>query len=185
MPLDPRQEQQLISAGDNLLHYNLADRGPFPIPHGSFYDTTAQVISSTTTAYAMTYNTTVESYEVWVGATPSMVYVGASGVYNIQFSCQLANTDSQAHDAEIWLAINGSNITESSTIIGIPSSHGGVDGHSVAAWNFLQRLNRNDYFQLVWRADSTQVSMPHRAATTSPTRPSVPSVILTVNLVSI
>lgn len=181
--LDPRDEQQLVGGGDTFLHYHLADRGPFQIPHGAFYDTTDNVIASTTTSYALRCNTTTESHEVWVDT--DKFYVSVPGVYNIQFSCQLQNTDVKTNDAEIWLAINGTNVTESNTIVDIPQSHGGGVGHTVAAWNFMVRLNRNDYFQILWRADSTLVSMPHRAAATSPTRPSVPSVIITAHLVSI
>lgn len=182
--LDSHQEQQLTGAGDTLLHYHLADRGPFPIPHGSFYDTTTQSIVSTTTAYPITLNTTVLSKGVSV-ASSSRITVAAKGVYNLQFSCQLANSDVQSQDAEIWLAKNGSNVTESSTIIDVPQSHGGGDGHAVAAWNSFIALNRNDYVELLWCATSTLVSMPHRAAAVTPTRPSVPSVIVTRNLVSV
>lgn len=182
--LDPRDEQQLVGGGDTLLHYHLADRGPFPIPHGSFYDTTTQSIVSTTTAYALKCNTTTESYQVYVVADDKF-YVTVPGVYNIQFSCQLTNTDTKTNDAEFWLSVNGTNVTESSTILDVPQSHDGVAGHAVAAWNFIVRLARNDYFQLMWCADSTTVSLPHRAATTSPTRPSVPSVIVTAHLVSV
>ena len=179
------QEQELVNGGDSRLHYHLDDRGPFPIPHGSFYDTTQQNIVSTTTAYAITLDTTALSKGVEI-VSNSRITVKSRGVYNIQFSCQLENSDTgSVHDAEIWLSKNGTNVTESSTIVGVPAKHGGINGHCVAAWNFFVAAERNDYFELYWKADNTSVFMPHRAATTSPTRPSVPSVILTVNLVSV
>ena len=177
------QDQLLVGGGDTFLHYHLADRGPFPIPHGSFYDTTTQTIAVANTAYSMSYNTTVLSNLTRVSSTK--VYVETSGVYNIQFSCQLENSDSTDHDVDIWLSVNGTNSAETNTKIAVPSKHGGVNGHAVAAWNFFERMNRNDYFELKWSAASTQVSMPHFAAASSPTRPSTPSVILTVQLVSI
>jgi len=181
--LDPRNEAELIQGGDTQLHYHLADRGPFPIPHGAFYDTTTQTCASTTTAYAMTYNTTVFSQGVWVDN--SKIYVSAPGIYNVQFSCQLGNTDSAAHDIHIWLAKNGVNETESNTIVDVPPKHGGTYGHTVAAWNFFVQMNRNDYVEIMWNAESTSVSIPHFPVATNPTRPSTPSVILTVTLVSV
>lgn len=182
--IDPRAAQELIGGGDTLLHYHLADRGPFPIPYGSFYDTTQQTIASTTEAYAMTYNTTVLSNGVEI-VDNSKITVTAAGIYNIQFSAQLENPDSQEHDVEIWLSKNGINVTESSTMVYVPAKHGSIDGHVAAAWNFFVELSRNDYVELMWHAGSTLVRIPHRAATTNPTRPSVPSVILTVNLMSV
>ena len=184
MTLDARQEGELTGGGDTFLHYHLADRGPFPIPHGSFYDTTQHNIVSTTAAYPITLNTTVLSKGVSI-VSNSRITVRSLGVYNIQFSLQLENSDSQDHDAEVWLSKNGTNVTESSTIVSVPGKHGSINGHCVAAWNFFEEMNSGDYVELYWKADSTTVFMPHRAATTSPTRPSVPSVILTVNLVSI
>lgn len=181
--LEAYQERGLVDGGDTLLHYHLADRGPFPIPCANFYDTTQQNAVSTTVAYPMTLNT--EVFNNIVRKSGSKFYAVAEGIYNIQFSCQLENSDSQTWDAEIWLAKNGSNVTESSTIIAVPAKHGSTHGHCVAAWNFFERLASGDYFELMWRAESTAVYMPHRAATTSPARPSVPSIILTINLVSI
>jgi hypothetical protein len=184
VPLDSRQEQELTGGGDTMLHYHNQDRGPFPIPHGSFYDTTNHTIASTTAAYALTYDTTVLSKGVRI-VSSSRITVDATAIYNIQFSAQLENSDSSDHDTEIWFAKNGTNITESSTIMSVPSKHGAINGHCVAAWNLFVEMNRNDYVEIYWKADSTSVFMPHRAAATSPTRPSVPSIILTVNLVSV
>ncbi len=184
MPLLPWQENELTFGGDTRLHYHLEDRGPFVIPHGYFYDTTTKTIASTTTAYALALNTTVYSKGVEI-VDNSKITVAAPGVYNIQFSAQLQNAGAQEHDVEIWLSKNGSNVADSNTIVGVGASHGGVPGHEVAAWNLFIALNRNDYVELYWRASSTDVSMAYSAAAASPTRPAVPSLIVSANLVSI
>ena len=181
--MDARSEMELTGGGDTLLHYHLQDRGPFPIPCASFYDTTTQTAASTTTAYPITCDT--EVYNTLFNQDGSKFYARTAGIFNIQFSCQLTNTDTHAHDFEIWLKVNGSNVAESGSIVDVPASHGGGPGHIVAAWNFFQRLDVGDYFEMYWCASSTTVSLPHRAATTNPTRPSVPSVILTAHMVSI
>jgi hypothetical protein len=182
--INERQAVELTGKGDCREHYHLEDRGPFPISHGYFYDTTSQTIASTTTAYAATLNTTVYSNGVEI-VSGSRITARSSGLYNIQFSAQLANSDSQDHDVDIWLAMNGTNITESTGTVSVPAKHGAINGHTLAAWNFFQRMGRGDYVQLMWQADSTLVSAPHIAAQTSPARPSTPSFIVSVNLVSI
>ncbi len=67
------------------------------------------------------------------------------GIYNLQFSAQLVNTDSQIHDIDIWFRKNGTNIAGSNSRYSVPNSHGGVDGHMIAALNFFIELNANDY----------------------------------------
>jgi hypothetical protein len=51
--------------------------------------------------------------------------------------------------------------------------------------NFYVDLAANDYIQLMWRASDVGVVIEHYVAGTSPTRPATPSVIATVNLVSL
>ena len=54
---------------------------------------------------------------------------------------------------------------------------------SVAAWEYLVNASAGDYYVLYWSAPSTAVSMVYQAATTSPTRPSSPSVNVNVTQV--
>ncbi len=152
-------------------------------PYGSFQDTTTQTIASTTTAYPMTFNTTDHSNGVSI-VSNSRITVANYGIYNIQFSGQFANTDTQIHDVDIWLSKNGTNVALSKGQISIPNSHGGVDGHILPAWNYFIELNAGDYVQLMWQASSTQVSMISLPTATSPTRPAAASIIATVQYVA-
>lgn len=105
------------------------------------------------------------------------VQVAHAGVYNIQFSCQLTHSSSSAHDVEIWLRINGSDVPTTASVVTLL----GNGESQVPAWNFVQRLNANDKVSLMWASGTTTVSMPYFAATTTPyVSPAVPSVILTV-----
>lgn len=152
-------------------------------PYGSFSDTTDQTIASTTTAYSFTFNTTDYSEGVSV-ASSSRITVGYSGLYNIQFSAQLENNDSQAHDASIWFSKNGTNIDNSNSEFTIPSSHGGINGRLIAGLNFFVALAKNDYVEIKWSANSTTVSTQHIPTQASPTRPATPSIIATVSYLS-
>lgn len=152
------------------------------VPYGAFQDTTDQTAASTTAAYAITLNTT--DYAVGVAiVSSSQITVRSAGVYNVQFSIQFANKNVAIQDVDVWFRKNGSDIAGSNSKFSVPNSHGGVDGHLIAALNFYVQLAANDYIQLMWSTTSTNVSIEHLAAQTSPTRPSTPSVIVTINKV--
>jgi hypothetical protein len=54
----------------------------------------------------------------------------------------------------------------------------------IGALNFFVNLAANDYVQIMWRPSDVGVSIEHFAASASPTRPVVPSVIATIAFVS-
>jgi hypothetical protein len=153
------------------------------LPFGSFYDVNDQTVASTTTAYAITLSNTDFSENVFL-SNSSRINVRAAGKYNVQFSVQFANTDTQIHDADIWMRKNGSDLTNSNSQFSIPSSHGGTDGHLIAALNLFVDLAANDYVQLMWSAASTQVKLEYIGTQSSPTRPATPSAIVTIQHIS-
>ena len=150
-------------------------------PYGAFQSTVDQTAAAANTAYAMTLNTVDYANGVSV-VSNSRITVTDAGIWNLQWSGQFENTDSQLHDARIWLKINGTSVTGSTGFISIPNSHGGVNGHSIAGWNYFLSLNANDYVELWWETDSTQVSIQTYAA--SGNYPSTASLIATMTFVS-
>jgi len=152
-------------------------------PYGAFQDDTDQVAVSTTTAYAVSLNTTDYSFGVFVESN-SRITPYINGLYNLQFSIQFVNTDSQIHDVDIWFRKNGTNISNSNSRYSVPNKHGSIDGHLIAALNFFTALNARDYIELMWRTDNTSVSIQSLPATSSPDRPAIPSVIVTLSWVS-
>jgi len=153
------------------------------LPFGSFYDVNDQTVASTTTAYAITLSNTDFSENVFL-SNSSRINVRAAGKYNVQFSVQFANTDTQIHDADIWMRKNGSDLTNSNSQFSIPNSHGGTDGHLIAALNLFVDLAANDYVELMWAAASTQVKLEYIGTQSSPTRPATPSAIVTIQHIS-
>lgn len=152
-------------------------------PYGAFSSTADQTIASTTTAYAMTFNTTDFSDGVTLSNNSRLV-AGYSGIYNLQFSAQIANADSQLQDVSIWFKKGGTNIANSNSEFTIPNRHGSTDGRIIAALNFYINLAKDEYIEIFWSATNTAVLLEHLAAQTSPTRPVTPSVIATMNYVS-
>ena len=151
-------------------------------PYGAFQsgvDQTAVV----NTATAMTFNVTDYSNDVSV-VSNSRITVVNSGVYNLQWSGQFENVDTQLHDASVWIRINGTDVVGSGSLVSVPNKHGGVNGHTIAAWNYFVQLNAEDYVELWWSTDNAAVSLQTYAAGTSPTRPTTASVIATLSFVS-
>lgn len=150
--------------------------------YGEWQADYTQTAASTTVAYPVTYGTNDGTYGLEL-KNGSQVHFSLSGVYNIQFSFQLQNTDTIEQDVNIWLRKNGVNVPGSTGFVSIPNSHGGTPGHALPAWNYVLQFEANDYFEIVWQASSTLVTMPYYAPGTSPARPSAASAILTVSAV--
>ena len=153
-------------------------------PHGAFHDSTDQVAASTTAATAVTFNTTDISNGVTL-SNSSRFNVADSGVFNIQFSIQLKNTTNDSHDVDIWFRKNGTNVDNSNSRYHPPARKStGDPSHMIAALNFFIELDAGDYVEIIYKVDNVNVTLEHFAAGTSPTRPAVPSAIVTVSFVS-
>jgi hypothetical protein len=155
-------------------------------PYGAFQDGTDQTATANT-ATVMTFNATDFANGVSVvtsGGKASRLTVAQTGIYNLQFSAQFDNTDTQEHDVTIWLRQNGTDIAGSSGFVGIPSSHGGISGHIIAGWNYFVKINSTEYVEIWWSTPNTGVTIQAYPAGTSPTRPTTASVIATLSFVS-
>jgi hypothetical protein len=106
------------------------------------------------------------------------ITIANTGIYNLQFSFQYQNVDSQDHDVTIWLRKNGSDVLGSAGFVAVISSHGGVPGHCLPSWNYLLDAVGGDYYELYWSATSLDVSMHFYPAGSPP--PSAASAIFTV-----
>ena len=153
-------------------------------PYGAFQDGTDQTAANTTTAYAITFDTTDFNNGVTL-SNSSRLNVSQAGIYNIQFSVQLTNTTNAPQDVDIWFRKNGTNIDKSNSRFGFAARKSPSDPfHIVAAMNLFVSLDTNDYVELMWRPTDVGVAIEHYAASSTPTRPSIPSVIATVTFVS-
>jgi hypothetical protein len=157
-------------------------------PRGSFYSTQTQTATANT-ATIITLNETVTadtldfSVENNLSAAPTRITAAHTGVYNIQFSLQLQNTDTAQHEFDLWFRINGTDVDNSNTTVTVPArKNASIFGYAVAAWNFFTTLNADDYVELVWATNSTLVTVPYNGATAL--HPATPSVIVTVSFVS-
>jgi hypothetical protein len=151
-------------------------------PYGAFSSDQDQTTTANT-ATLMTLNTTDFSNEVSISS--SKITAAYAGIYNLQFSTQFANTNSNVHDVYIWLRQNGVDIPGSTGFVSIPGSHGGTDGHSIVGWNYFLSMAASDYVEIYWSIPNTAVSIQHLAASGTPTKPATQSVVATLSFVSV
>ena len=149
---------------------------------GSFWSNQDQAAISTTQSYAMTFNNTDPDSNGVSIVSNSRITFAHDGVYDIEFSAQVDRVSSSGTDTiDIWFRKNGIDIPESNTVVTV--SGGALAAKTVAAWNYMLKLNAGDYVELMWRTSDIRLEFIHEPAGTNPTRPAVPSVIATVHQV--
>jgi hypothetical protein len=155
-----------------------AASGGTPVGYYAMYqDNITQTAAVINTGYPINFRTLDYSNGVSV-VSNSRITIANTGIYNLQFSVQLENSSTQEHDVTIWLRRNGVDVTGSSGFVSVASSHGGVHGHVLPAWNYLLDAIGGDYYELVWSVSNTAVTMPYYPGSLPP--PSAASAIFTV-----
>lgn len=150
--------------------------------YASFYDTTDQIAANTTTAYPVTCNNPNGANGIELRDSSKITFLHP-GTYDIQFSFQFVNTSGNANapqEINIWFRQNGTDIDYSNSRFSIPTRHGSINGHAIAALNLVvTTTTNNEYVQIMWQTDNTSITMETLPADTTPTRPVTPSVIIT------
>ena len=149
-----------------------------PKPYGSFYSDQDQLNPVADAVNKMTFNRTVDAFNVSIGTINSRVYVSEEAIYNIQFSAQVDKLGGGNAYMYIWLMVNGVNVPNTATKVTID----GPNAEIVAAWNFVLPLAENSYFELAWSSPDTDVFLSEEPVSGSV--PEIPSIIMTVTWVS-
>ena len=142
------------------------------------YDVLDQTNAGATSVNLMKFRTTDISRDISI-VSDSRITMAKAGIYNIQFSAQFDKGDSGDDTVQIWLRKNGDNVANSNTEMTLT----GNAGKHVAAWNFVVQASAGDYYEIAWHSADTEVFINYIAAASTPTRPAIPSVILTVTQV--
>lgn len=155
-----------------------ADPSFIDLPYGAFHDNTTQTAASANVAYAVTFDSEDYSNQIARGTPTSRIVVSKAGLYNFQFSAQLDKASGSAANIWFWPKVNGVNVTASAGKVAIQ----GTTAESVPSWNYLIDMAADDYFQLYWMTDDTDVQLKYEAGFGSAPNnvPAIPSVILTV-----
>jgi len=157
-------------------------------PHAMLMSDQDQANAGTTVANQLSFNQPVITQGIEVrGVGNNEIWFEKAGQYLVTFTLQVTNSSNQIHEFEVWAGFNGSNYPLSNTRFDIPANKGvNQKGHAVPAITGIFTVSdpTNDYLTIKWWSDSTSVFLEHYAAGTNPTRPEIPSVIMTINFVS-
>jgi hypothetical protein len=172
----------------NILQLLLGPNGGAYIqnPHAMLMSDQDQSNASITGFNQLSFNQPVITQGVRVENTDE-IWFEKSGQYLVTFTLQVSNRSNAVQEFEVWAGYNGTDYPLSNTRFDIPArKSGSVWAHIVPAITgiFTVANPQTEYLTIKWWASSTDVFLEHYAAGTSPTRPEIPSVILTVNLVS-
>jgi len=154
---------------------------------GSFYDNITQTLTGgANVAVPVRLNSTdaLATNGVSVvtdGTNLTRITVANTGVYNLLFSAQLANSGGASQTVDFWLRKNGAtaafNVADTTGKVVLQSN----TNFAMAAWNYFIALNAGDYIYLMWTATSTNITMITTPATA--VHPVSPSIIVTLNQV--
>jgi hypothetical protein len=148
--------------------------------YGAFSDSTDQTAASANVEQLVNINTT-DVVRGFTRGTSSKLIPDYAGLYNLQWSFQLANEDSQEVDVWIWPKVNGTRVANSAGRVTVPSKHGSIRGHVLVCWNIFLDLDVGDEVQLFWETTDVLCIIETIAAGTY--HPAAPSVIVTINRV--
>jgi len=117
----------------------------------------------------------------------SRIKVPCAGQYLVTFTLQVTNQSNTAGEFEVWVKDTGVNYPLSNTRFDVPARKtSSIWSHIVPAITGIFTVNDpiNSYLEIAWWSDNLGIYLEHYAVGTSPTRPAIPSVILTINFVS-
>jgi hypothetical protein len=157
-------------------------------PHAMLMSDQDQMSAGTTVANQLKFDTPVILQGIEVkGTNNDEVHFSKPGQYLVSFSIQVTNRSNADQLFEVWAGFNGQNYPLSNTRYDIPPRKSAtVWAHIVPAITgiFTVADPDNDYLTIKWWASSTDVFLQYYPAQTSPDRPEIPSIIMTVNCIS-
>jgi hypothetical protein len=153
-------------------------------PYGAFTRNTSQTAPLAMTPATIEYDTTEASSGIYL-SNNSRLNARNAGVYNVQFSIQLASDDNALQYADVWFRKNGVDIPRSATRFDLPiRKSAGDPSHVVGTVNIFVDLAAGDYVEVAGLVSATTVSLISHVATTSPDRPIIPAAIVTMQYIA-
>ena len=143
--------------------------------YGEFTKTNSQSPAAANTAYELLFNTTQLANGVSIGTPTSRVYVDQAGLYNLAVSVQITSNNASQKSVWVWLRKNGTTDLPNSARVASITLNG---GYLVVTLNAVESLLANEFIEVMYAADSTNISIATVAATAF--APAAPAVILAV-----
>jgi hypothetical protein len=155
--------------------------------HGCFHKIANVTAAAANTVYDFDWYTDTTAHVGNQGVTvtagnPTRVNIDTAGRYTAFVEMQVKNTVSANRVAWIWLAKNGTDLSETRIKVEIKQG-GGTDAYQLInkLW-LLENIAANDYIEVRFAVDNiTGISLEYEAAQTSPfIMPAQPSATLTI-----
>lgn len=148
--------------------------------YGSFYSTSTQPVAGSGVSTFVTFNGTYEANRVAIlggAGTSSRIQIQDSGPFSLTFSAQInLLSGTQPKVGDMWFRINGVDQPLSNTEMTIT----GKDYQTVLTVNFVYTFQANDYVEIMMSSSDANFSLESKTSLTSPPRPDIPSIILSV-----
>lgn len=161
-------------------------------PHIAAQDSTTQYATGSNVPTAVQWNTLDSGLGFTLNLDGSAT-AQYPGIYKIDYSLQLANSDNVTQDAHVWLTINNAPLAGSASNFTLPArKSAGVFSHVVAYSSVTYSMNSGDSVKLWWATSlaatsggATGIFIENTPAQTLPyVRPSNPSAIGVITFVS-
>lgn len=146
-------------------------------PYATFITNATQLVTAANTATIVTNWQDEDTNKMYSDGTK--LYAEETGDYLLIWSALLNKDSANSAEFDIWLKINGQNVPNSNTRGHISGSN----AETVVTASSIVDLRAGDYFEFAFSSDSSAVKLQYYAEASTPTRPAVPGVIATVNLI--
>ena len=154
------------------------------VPYALFMSDEDQDSAGITSENIVTLNRIIFSDGINV-ENNSRITFAYPGQYLVTARFQFANRGNAEQIFEIWAKNTGVNYPLSNTRFDIPARKSlSIYSHVTANISSIFTVTNEEYFEFAWWSDGADMYIEHYAAGTSPTRPEIASVIVTVTFVS-
>jgi hypothetical protein len=167
--------------GDNITEWCYGTGGVavsnIGTPYGTFITTATQPVSAANTATLVTNWKDEDVNRMYSSGTK--IYAEETGDYLIVWSAMLNKSNASNAEVDIWVRINGQDLANSNT-----RGHvSGSDAETLLTASSIVDLEAGDYFEFVFSSADANVKIQYYGTSSSPTRPAVPGIIATANLI--
>ena len=142
--------------------------------YGVFEKTNSQTPTAINTENLITFTGTQISNTISIGTPASRIVVPESGLYQFDAQIQLTSGSASDKDVWVWFKKNGTTIPNSARLVTVNIN----GGYTPVALVEIVSLAANDYIEIAFAADSTNVTISTVAATGF--APAAPAVLLSV-----
>lgn len=142
--------------------------------YGQFSRTTDTSPAAINTAYPIVMSGLDIGNGVVLGTPASRIVVPQSGLYTISANLQLTSGSATDKNVWFWVRKNGTDVANSARLVTVSVNN----AYTVVSLREEVSLNANEYIELCWAADSTNVTLDAVAATAF--APAAPAVVVNV-----